>query len=283
MKGFQSFPAAATKGGARHVAERRAENARSAVADAQIERSFAHLFAGVGQKADADAESGPVPFSPVLNAEKEVPFEQNFTGGGRQPELFDRAGNDRFAFELFRELDSFAVRLECGGTVERNRQRTLKTEKFDGGWFRKFGGTAEVRSALRFRLERERKFPRRSPGNLEIVPQLPGAVRRGPVFFQPEYHRPRGGLEGVPFFGEGGERDPPVVEFQGGVVEQLRLCGGECAAQQNVGCKEKSVSHYECFFLLDTFIASEIALGCAALVKPAMLLDPYKIISYSGV
>ena len=91
------------------------------MADAQIERSFAHLFAGVGQKADADAEAGAVPLAPILNAEKEIPFKQDLAGGGRQPELFDRAGNDRFAFELFRELDSFAARLECGGTLRLNQ------------------------------------------------------------------------------------------------------------------------------------------------------------------
>lgn len=283
MKGFQSFPAAATKGGARHVAERRAENARSAVADAQIERSFAHLFAGVGQKADADAEAGAVPFAPILNAEKEIPFKQDLAGDGRESELLDRAGDHHFPPELFRKRNPFAVRFEGGGAVERNRQRALQAEKFDGGGFRKFRDAAEVRAAISRGSEGEGEFSRRRAGNLEIVLQLPGAVRRGPVFFQPEYHRPRGGLEGVPFFGEGGECDSPVVEFQGGVVEQLRLCGGECAAQQSVGCKEKSVSHYECFFPLDTFIVREIALGCAALVKPAMLLDPYKIISYSGV
>ena len=270
-------------GGLVNVAESRAERSRFAVADLKIEGGLADLLPGVGQESDADAEAGAVPLAPILNAEKEIPFKQDLAGDDRESELLDRAGNHHFPPELFRKRNPFAVRFEGGGAVERNRQRALQAEKFDGGGFRKFRCAADVCSAISHGSEGEGEFSRRRAGNLEIVPQLPGAVRRGPVFFQPEYHRPRGGLEGVPFFGEGGERDSPVVEFQGGVVEQLRLCGGECAAQQNVGCKEKSVSHYECFFLLDTFIVREIALGCAALVKPAMLLDLYKIISYSGV
>ena len=127
------LPRSRDVGGTHDRAERRPERPGFTAAEPKGDFRLADFRAGVRHKAETHSIGGPVPLAPVLNAQEEIPLEQDFAVAGRQPQPLQLSGDDLFAVELFGKADQLAVRLESGSAVLRNQQGALQAEEADCG------------------------------------------------------------------------------------------------------------------------------------------------------
>ena len=109
--------------------EFRSEFSAFAVTDLEIQfciPDFVHAL--MRQKPDPHSIGCALPLASILNAEVEFAFQLDFSGPGREAELFHNAVENGFRFIFRRERMQFPVDFKLRSGILRDRKRGLKTE-----------------------------------------------------------------------------------------------------------------------------------------------------------